>query len=418
MISPHTKIHDETRHPDAIFGLPKRRVIGIIILIVFISGVVAGRFSNRSVHIDAQSGSVYNKSTQQEYLNKDIDFRLFWDAWNALSTTYVDQPVSQTQMLYGAIAGMTAAIGDPHTAYFDPKATQLFNNELDGSFEGIGAEIAIKKEQLVVVAPLEGSPAQAAGLRSGDRILAIDGEDTYGMTLDYAVSKIRGPKGTKVKLTIGRPGSDTREVEITRREIKLVSVSWNMIDSVAYIKLSYFHDDTKKLLDRAILDIVKRNPTGIILDMRGNPGGYLDVAIDVAGEWVDDAVVVYEKMGDGTLEEHRSRGKARLKSYPTVALINQGSASASEIVAGALKDTGRGIIVGEKSFGKGSVQTIYPFFDGSSMKITIAKWLTPNQHTIDKEGIQPDIEVKLTDEDFDEDRDPQLDKALEILKKN
>lgn len=391
----------------------------LVLLIIFLAGTYVGRAGRPAVIADANGGKVTDKGLLPDYLSKDVSFKLFWEAWDALHENYVDQPLNETQMLYGAIAGMTAAVGDPHTAYFDPRATELFNSELEGSFEGIGAEIAIKKEQLVVVSPLDGSPALKAGLKAGDQILAIDGEDTYGMTLDYAVSKIRGPKGTAVKLTIGRATEKNkpREVEITRDEIKVKSVSYEMKGDIGYIKISFFHDDTKKLLDKAIDEILKQKARGVILDLRGDPGGYLEAAIDVASEWIKDGVVVYEKFGDGSLHANAARGRARLAGMQTVVLVNEGSASASEIVAGALKDLELATIVGVKTFGKGSVQTIFPFSDGSSMKVTIAKWLTPNKNTIDKEGIHPDIEVTMSDEDYQNDRDPQLDKGMEVVGK-
>jgi carboxyl-terminal processing protease len=300
--------------------------------------------------------------------------------------------------------------------FFDPEITEEFNQELEGSFEGIGAEIAIKKDRLTIVSPLEGSPAKAAGLRSGDKVYAIDGEDTAGISLDQAVNNIRGPKGSEVVLSVSRDGiEEVEDVTITRDTIKIQSVKWEMKGDIAYINLSYFHTDTEDAFSKAVGEIVAKNPKGIILDMRGNPGGLLDAAIDVASEWVEDGVITYEKTSDGKLHKHSATGKARLKDFNTIVLINKGSASGSEIVAGALKDHGKAQLLGETSFGKGSVQTLFSLPDGSSIKLTIAKWLTPNENMIDQEGIHPDIEIERTDEDFDNDADPQLDKALELL---
>ncbi|MCX6743262.1 MAG: S41 family peptidase [Candidatus Parcubacteria bacterium] len=278
----------------------------LLIFLAFIFGLIVGKSENKNkiTQPDFKVGEVFNKKAKPEFLSKDVDFNLFWDVWSLIEKNYVRQPVNETELLYGAVAGSVAALGDPHSVFFDPKTTKDFTEELKGSFEGIGAEIAIKNEKLTVVAPLPDSPAEKAGLKAGDKIFAINGEDTTSMSLDYAVNKIRGPKDTEVVLTI---------------------------------------------------------------------------------------------------------------DFSTVVLINQGSASGSEIVAGALKDHKLATLVGEKSFGKGSVQSLFPLEDGSSVKITVAEWLTPNQNAIDGEGIEPDVKVELTDKDFSDNKDPQLDKAVEIL---
>ncbi len=394
----------------------------LLIFVAFIIGLIAGRQTYKVVSdssVDNEgSGIVFNKKARPDFLSKDINFNLFWDVWSVIEKNYVKQPVNETELFYGAMAGSVAALGDPHSVFLDPETSEEFADEMKGNFEGIGAEIAIKNDRITVVAPLPDSPAEKAGLKSGDKIMAIDGYDTAGMSLDYAVSKIRGPKGTEVNLLIGRDGlAEPEEYKIIRSKIQIVSVKWKMLDNnIAYLELSYFNDDTDAAFKKAVMEIVQKNPGGIILDMRNNPGGYLDTAINVASEWVQDGVVVYEKGSDGSLQENKSTGQARLKDFPTVVLINGGSASGSEIVAGALKDYKLATLVGEKSFGKGSVQTVFPLEDGSSIKLTIALWLTPHENLIDGEGIMPDVEVKLSTEDFNNDKDPQLDKAVEILK--
>lgn len=396
----------------------KYYLILLVIFIVFILGIIIGRQTNQSViALNNENGDVYNKKEKPEFLSKDIDFNLFWDVWDIIEKNYVYQPVNEAELLYGAMAGSVAALADPHSVFFDPEITQEFTEELAGSFEGIGAEIAIKNDRLTIVAPLPDSPAAKAGLRSGDKVYAIDGMDTTGISLDYAVKQIRGPRGTDVVLTIGRDSlSDLQEIKITRQTIKIQSVKWTLLDNnIVRLEIRYFNEDTMDDFNQAVLEIINKNPRGIILDLRNNPGGFLDTAIGVASEWVEDGVVVYEKSSTGKLKKHEAQGRARFKDFKTIVLINEGSASGSEIVAGALKDYGLGTLVGETTFGKGSVQTLFPLDDGSSIKLTIAEWLTPNENTIETDGVEPDIEIELTVDDFNQDLDPQLDKAKELL---
>ncbi len=393
----------------------------LLVLVVFVAGIIIGvQASKPQTAKNFTSGKVANEKVKPGFLSKDVDFDLFWETWDTIRKNYVHQPVSETEMLYGAMAGSVASLGDPHSIFFDPDTTKKFTDELQGTFDGIGTEIAVKNDNLTIIAPLPGSPAEKAGLRAGDQILSIDAEDTAGMSLDYAVNKIRGQKGTDVVLTVNREGWDkAKEIKLTRDTIKIQSVKWKMLENnLAYINLRYFNEDTSSEFNKAVVETIAKNPKGIIFDLRNNPGGYLDTAIDVASEWVDKGVVVYEKSADGNLKANEANGQARFKDFPTVVLINGGSASGSEIVAGALKDYKLATLIGEKSFGKGSVQTLFPLEDGSSIKLTIALWLTPNENTIDGEGIEPDVEVKLTDEDFNADKDPQLDRAILYLNQN
>lgn len=389
-----------------------------LIFIAFILGFVLGR-QNEPKNIDPNvSGKVYNKNIKPAYLSEDVNFNLFWEAWKKIEDNYLRRPISETELFYGAMAGSVAALGDPHSNFFDPETTKQFNDEMTGQFEGIGAEIAIKNEQLTIVAPLPESPAEKVGLRSGDWVTQIDGTETTGMSLEFAISKIRGPKATEVNLTIQRNGSETaNEFKITRDTIKVQSVKLKMLDNkIAHIQLREFNQTTSADLNKIIVEIINQNPRGIVLDLRDDPGGYFDTAVEVASEWIEDGVVAYEKTGDGKLQPYEdSFGRPRLKDFPTVVLVNKGSASASEIVAGALQEHNIAKIVGEKTFGKGTVQRLFDLADGSSLKLTIAEWLTPNKNSIDKQGIEPDVKVELSKDDFNNDKDPQLDKAVEML---
>jgi carboxyl-terminal processing protease len=304
----------------------------------------------------------------------------------------------------------------------DPETAQSFAQELKGTFEGIGAEIGIKEGKLVVIAPLPGTPSDRAGLRAGDAILAIDKLDTTGIAVDYAVSLIRGRRGTKVTLTIQRKGeTDLKTIEITRARIDVPSVRGELKalpggkGQVAYLRVVHFAEDTDVKFREQWAQLVGRAPKGVVLDLRNDPGGYLNQAIALASHWVGEGVIVREQGQPPQYVTHESVGPGDLSGVPTVILVNQGSASASEIVTGALQDYRLATVVGEQTFGKGSVQDIQQFDDGSQVKLTIAKWFTPQGRSIDTNGLKPDIEVKFTKEDADKGLDPQLDRALELL---
>lgn len=396
-------------------------LVAILLFGMFAGGFFVGsQRQGDAANQPAGEGQVVNQDAVPEYLSKDVDFRQFWEVWKLAKEKYVGQPVSDVKMFYGAMAGAIASLDDPYSAYFDPELSNKFSEELAGVFGGIGAEIGIKKNQLTVIAPLPDTPAERAGLKAGDRIIAIDGLDTTGMLVEEAVLKIRGEKGTTVKLHIVHDGlKQPKEVAIVRDVIQIVSVKWSAKTvagkKIATITISHFNEDTASRFEDAVRQTLLENPAGIVLDMRNNPGGFLDTAIKVAGEWINGSVVVKEKFSDETIEEYKSNGLSRFENIPTVVLVNGGSASASEIVAGALQDYGKAKLVGEKTFGKGSVQDYVEFDDGSALKITIALWLTPKDRSINQQGIAPDVEVKLTDEDFNDDKDPQMDKAIELL---
>lgn len=379
--------------------------------------VISGLVDEQSVNI----GNVLGKyGGIPEGKITDVDFDEFWEVWDTLKEQYVDQEeVTDKKLFYGALRGMVASLGDPYTVFMNPKVAKDFSDDLAGTFEGIGAEIGIKNDILTIIAPLPDTPAEKAGLMSGDQVLKIDGESTMGIYIDDAVRKIRGEKGTDVTLSIARKGLDEAiDIVVTRGAIIVKSVYTHMRDDgIFVIEISNFNDDTEKLFKDAVKEAIENDPKGIILDLRNNPGGYLETAIEVASEWIEDGVVVTEKYTEDKKTEHLARGRARLNGYKTVVLVNQGSASASEIVSGALKDYNVAKIVGKQTFGKGSVQTLSNLSDGSSIKITVAKWLTPSGHCINKEGIDPDIDVDLTLENYNNNEDPQLDKAVDVINK-
>lgn len=357
----------------------------------------------------------------------NVDFSLFWQVWDALHSKYVDQNKVDTQkMVYGAIQGMVNAVGDPYTVFFEPSTSKKFQEEISGAFSGVGMEIGKRNNVLTVISPIKDSPAYKAGIKAGDRILKVDGKATDELSVDEAVNMIRGKEGTQVKLSMLPNGStDTKELTITREVIKIPAVQWTMRDGhIAHIELFIFNSNIDSEFKKAVDEINASSADSVILDVRNNPGGLLDSAVNLAGYFLDrGSLVTSENFGDGTKNEFRTSGQAQLKKYPTVVLINGGSASASEILAGALHDDRHLQLVGEKSFGKGSVQELEKFGDGSSLKVTIAKWLTPSGVSISEKGIMPDVEVKIDPKDFDSGKviesvpgkDPQLDKAIEIL---
>lgn len=348
---------------------------------------------------------------------KDINFSMFWDAWNKVTEKYVGKYDTQ-KMVYGAIKGMVEALGDPYSQFMEATTNKQLQEDLSGEIQGIGAELTMKDGKLTVVAPLDDSPAKNAGLKAQDEIIKIDGQSTAEMTLDDAISKIRGKAGTEVTLLINRADfKEPQEFKIKRDIIVIKSVKWEMKDNVAYIQISQFGDDTSALIKQAADEIVTKNPKAIVLDLRDNPGGYLDAAVDVASLFMNRGVVVKEQDKAGKIDELTTTLEGKLAKYKVIVLINEGSASASEIVAGALRDNRGATVIGKTSFGKGSVQEIEPMANNTALRITIAKWLTPKGIVIDKTGIKPDIIIDLSAEDFAADRDPQLDRALQEANK-
>lgn len=411
------------------FSQKKQQNSLVAFLPVLVIGLIAGIFIGRMWGASASEPRAISRAngaaavlgigqSPPAGVAENIEFRRFWEVWQLLEEKYYRQPIDQEALFYGALRGLASGLDDPYTSFFDPRDAEDFQISLSGRFSGIGAEIGIKEERVSIVAPLPDTPAERAGLKAGDIIVAVDGMDTAGWTIEEAVSKIRGEKGTEVVLNIFREGRDEPpfDVSIVRDEIKLVSVrDIPRDDGIAHISINNFNGDTRESFNKLVDEALAKNPKGLILDLRNNPGGYLDVALYVAGEWVGDSVVVKERRQGVVFSELRGTGRNRLAGIPTVVLVNEGSASASEIVAGALQDYGVATIVGAMTFGKGSVQDYINLEDGSAVKITIAEWLTPNERVINEVGLEPDRLIEPTDEDYEAGKDVQLEEAVKIL---
>ena len=376
-----------------------KKYLLIIFLIVFVFGYYLGQTEKPLLIKPAPS--------------EKADMSLFWETWDLVKEKYVNQ-INDQDLVYGAIKGMVNALGDPYSAFMTPEENKQFEEDMQGSFEGIGAEIGIRDGVLTIIAPLEGMPAEKAGIKAGDKVIKVNDKSTAEMTLNEAVRLIRGPRGTTVSLTILRNG-EAQEIKIVRNQIDIKSVKLEQKENnIIYIDINGFLQDTSQEFTIAAAQVLLLNPKGIILDLRNNPGGYLDQAIEVTGWFVDKGeVVVIEEFGDNKQTEHKAFGNASLKKYPLVVLVNQGSASGSEILAGALRDLRSTKLIGEKTFGKGSVQELENLENKSSLRITIAKWLTPNGYSIHEKGLEPDIII--LDNPVTEGIDEQLEEAMKIL---
>ena len=340
------------------------------------------------------------------------EFKIFWEAWELVESEYVDEStVDQREMTYGAIKGMLSSLDDANTRFSDPVDAVYVEEHIRGSFEGIGVRVEMRDGHLTVVAPLEDSPGEKAGLRGGDIISKVDGTDIGSLSLGESVRLIRGPRGTKVTLTIERQGQPPFDVEIERAEIKLRSVRGEMLGDIAYLKINTFNATAPDQFDSTMQELLAEEPVGLILDLRNNPGGLLSSAVHVTSQFLSSGVVLREERRDADPQVFAVQSGGIATEIPVVVLVNSGSASASEIVAGALQDTGRAVLIGEKTYGKGTVQTINRLSDGSILRLTIARWSTPQNRLIEKVGLEPDIIVELTDNDQASDRDPQLDRA-------
>ncbi|OGP57383.1 MAG: hypothetical protein A2V67_10115 [Deltaproteobacteria bacterium RBG_13_61_14] len=349
---------------------------------------------------------------------QDELFQPFWEAWNIVHQQFVDQPVDDTQLMQGAIRGMMDALGDEHSSYMDPDEYLQANLPLDGSYEGIGAWVDTEGEYLTIVSPMPDSPAERAGLQPGDQVIGIDGQDVTGQDPSVVVRSVLGPAGSTVHLTIQREGAEAPlEFDVPRARIEIPSLETETLDGgIAYLHLFTFGEQTTDDLRAALRELLAQNPRGLIFDLRGNGGGLLATAVDVASEFIGDGVVMVERYGDGREEIYTAETGGLATEIPLVVLIDGGSASASEIVAGAIQDRGRGSLVGETSFGKGSVQQWIPLGDDAgAVRVTVARWLTPDRRQIGDVGLTPDVEVELTEEDMAAGRDPQLERARELL---
>lgn len=350
----------------------------------------------------------------------EVDFNLFWEVWSKLEEKYVDKEKlkNRENLVMGAISGLVAAIKDPYTVFLPPKENHQFRQEITGSFGGIGAEIGIRKGVLTIISPLKGSPAERAGLKPGDKILKIDDKLTADLTLDEAVRLIRGPEGEEVVLTLARDSWDNaKKITIKRETIKVPTIETKILpDGIFVIRLFNFTETAMFDFRKAVQEFLQSGSTKLILDLRNNPGGFLQVAVDIASWFLPPGeVVAREQFADGSEDVYRSRGYRLLEKVPIVILVNNGSASASEILAGALRDLKGVKLIGTKTFGKGSVQELVDLPKNTALKVTIAKWLTPSGLALEGNGLEPDVVVELPEE-IPKDRDPILEKGIEILK--
>ena len=413
----------------------KNKTVNIIIAVLISSILAIGIFSAGLVlgTVLSQAGTTLLTNTNSPIVSwfaeptaipstpledDDVLFKPFWQVWSLVHEEYVDQPLDDKALMRGAINGALEAIGDPQTSYMNPDELIQANIPLIGSYEGIGAWVDTDGEYLIIISPMPGSPAERAGMKPGDEVVAIDGEDMTGVDGNIVIRKVMGPAGSTVLLTVRRADvPDLLEFEVVREQIEVSSVESEMLeDGIGYVQILSFSGETISELRSALRELLEEEPSGMILDLRGNGGGFLDSAIDVSSEFIAEGIILTEKFGDGVEETYDSSGKGLATDLPLVVLINAGSASASEIVAGAIQDYERGVLVGETSFGKGSVQFWLELDDDEgALRVTVARWYTPEGRLIDQEGLLPDFEVILTEEDFEAETDPQLDKAIEVL---
>lgn len=398
--------------------------LGIIIALVaalsFMGGVVAAGkgvpdvFANVPLLGDALDATP----------DKNAQLDDFWKAWNVLDSVFVETHASSTkpsaeERIWGAIAGMTASFGDPYTVFLPPEDSKIFLDDIAGNFEGVGMEIGIQDDVLTVIAPLKNTPAERAGIMTGDKIIAINGESTKGLSTDEAVKKIRGKKGTEVAFTIFRD-EESLDITVVRDTIETPILEHGLHEGgdVYKIAIYSFSANSGQLFSRALTAFRASGASKLIIDVRGDPGGYLEAAVAIASNFLPkgDVIVTEDYSGKRENVAHRSKGLGGVPAGTDVAvLINGGSASASEILAGALQDHGIAVLIGEQSFGKGSVQELVDIGDGS-LKVTVARWLTPSGRSISDGGLTPDIVVERTREDVEAGRDPQMDRALEYLR--
>lgn len=403
---------------------------GLMVLILLGSSCAAGIFvghtllpNNNSVGVtSSQLQSTPNQSDLSSEAGNPDDlkelFSPFWESWQIVHDQYVDQPVDNEKLMQGAIRGMLDSLGDPHTSYMDPFQFNQANIPLEGEYEGIGAWVDPTGQYLTIVSPMPGSPAEKVGLKPGDQIIAVDGQDMTGIDGELVIRQVLGPAGTIVKLTVNRESlSEPFDVDVTRANITIPSTDSRMLEgNIAYVHLLTFGDKSTSELRQDLKDLLAQDPVGLIFDLRNDGGGALKTAIEVASEFVGDGVIMYEEYGDGRRDTYSAIKGGLATQIPLVVLINEGSASASEIVAGAIQDHDRGLLVGTTSFGKGSVQNWIPLENNEgAIRVTIARWLTPNERTIHEIGLQPDVVVELSDQDIQDGKDPQLDKAVELI---
>ena len=398
-------------------------VSGVLLITIFAGGFAAGYFVNESVPEDflaaPSAPTPIPETTEATPEELETLFAPFWESWQIVHDSYVDQPVDDLQMMQGAISGMLDSLGDQHTTYMDPHEYTKINSSMEGSYDGIGAWVNSTGDYLAIVSPMPGSPAEEAGLKPGDLVVAVDGEDMTGIDGDLVIRKVVGPAGTTVELTIHREGeTEPLKFDVTRAHITVPSVEGELLEgNIGYVHIHTFGTNTADELRSALEDLLDQGAEGFVVDFRNNGGGFLITAIEVASEFIPEGeVVLYEQYGDGRLDIHEAIKGGLVTDMPLIVLINEGSASASEVVAGAIQDLERGQLLGATSFGKGSVQNWIPLNnEQGAVRVTIAKWLTPGERTIHGTGLEPDVVVEITEEDIEAERDSQLDKAVEIL---
>lgn len=390
------------------------KILAVIAVLIVVFGMGVG-IGNGAITIGPDA--VFRKSVSKD-LPANLDYSSVEQVYDVLKRDYAGQ-LKTEQLLEGLKQGLARATGDQYTEYLTAEQAKEFNEDLNGTFSGIGAELSKDQNQIVVVAPIAGYPAARAGLQPKDIIVEINGETAYDLTVTEAVNKIRGPAGSKVKLKIVRNNSEPLDLEITREQITIPSVEAQILDgNIGYLKITRFAEDTTKLAAQAASDFKQQGVKGVIIDMRNDPGGLLEASVDVAGLWLPKGKTILQEKRDGVvIRTYSSKGPATLQGVPTVVLTNEGSASASEILAGALKDNNAATLIGTKTFGKGSVQQLEHLPDGGVLKVTIARWYTPAGKNLDKEGIEPDQKVERSADDTKNNRDPQKDAALQFLKK-
>ena len=385
-------------------------IAALVGLVAFVGGMRVDEYGLFDSAVESVVGDDNNE------LPDDLDYSSVEEVYDSLRRNF-DGDLTEQEVLDGLKEGLAQAGGDPFTVFLNADQAQQFSNDLNGTFTGIGAEIGLENEVLIVVSPLDGFPADLAGLRPQDAIIRIDNEETFGLSVEDAVLKIRGEAGTDVTLTILR-GGEQLDITITRASIVVPSVESEVLeDTIGYLRISRFAEDTSELAAQAARSFVDQGVDSVILDLRNNSGGFLSAAVEVSSLWVDGDVIVEQRENDGSIvtETLNAARGSTLGSLPTVILVNEGSASASEIVAGALQDYDIATLIGQTTFGKGSVQSLERFSDGSELKVTVARWFTPEGRNIDQEGVVPDIVVEFTEEDYENDLDPQQDRAIQEL---
>jgi len=356
---------------------------------------------------------VYTRAGEPE------QFELFWEAWQIVEQEFFGELPDPQEFTYGSIRGALRTLDDPATILVEPMPSEDQMIDLRGVYEGIGALVAIdENDQVVIVSPFDGSPAMQAGIRAGDVVLKVDDVAVTGMPLAEAVRLIRGPRGTTVRLTIVRDEAAPLVIEVVRDKVELATVGGLVLeDNIGYVRIALFSERTSTELEETLRELKRENLSGLILDLRNNPGGvFPSAAIEVASQFVGEGVIVYQQYSDGREQAHRAKRGGLATDIPLAVLVNQGTASNSEVVAGAIQDHGRGVLIGEQTFGKGSVQRVHELSDGSGLHVTMALLLTPNRHPINGKGLTPDIVVPFTEEDFLQGRDRQLERAMEYLK--